>query len=459
MTETISAPVDATVRAVGRGMALGGEAVYAPAEGPVIFVPRGAPGDVAAIAVTGARQGVRRGRLAEVVQPGPGRVEPPCQFFRAGCGGCQWQQLDDATQLAEKQTLLRETLRRLGKLDPLPLLEPVAAPDSWHYRSAIQLHIDADGRPAYAAAHSHDLIPVDDCPIAHPLLGRLLGALAAPLPRAILRDHVAAIRGLSARVCRADDADALMLVVESVGGRPRSTERLAAALREVLPELASVWLRLLPPEGAGRRRQARWDLLYGTEALAQDVEDRRFYVGPRSFFQVNPAQTGALVRLVRAAVRAAQPRLLVDLFSGVGLFALSAADLAEDVVGVEAEPEAVALARRAAEEAATQRGRGGRESAVRFLCAAAEEIEEADLRQADVVILDPPRAGLSAPLTDHLIAAAPPTLLYVSCEPSTLARDLRRFTGAGWELASVQLIDLFPQTFHIESVAVLRRGA
>lgn len=456
MTET-SSPLGATVRAVGRGMALGGEAVYAPADGPVIFVPRGAPGDVAEIAVTGARQGVRRGRLAEIVQPGPGRVEPPCQYFRAGCGGCQWQQLDYATQLAEKQTLLRETLRRLGKLDPLPLAEPLAAPEPWRYRSSIQLHIDADGRPAYAAAHSHDLIAVDDCPIAHPLLGRLLGALTAPLPRAILRDHVAAIRGLSARVCRADDNDALMLVVESAGGRPRSTERLAAALREALPELASVWLRLLPPEGASRRRQARWDLLHGTEALAQEVEGRRFYVGPRSFFQVNPAQTGALVRVVRAAVRAARPRLLVDLFSGVGLFALSAADLAEDVVGVEAEPEAVALARRAAEEAATLRGRGELAARVRFLCAEAEEIEVADLRQADAVILDPPRAGLSAPLIDTLVAAAPPTLLYVSCEPSTLARDLRRFTGAGWRLASVQLVDLFPQTFHIESVAVLRR--
>lgn len=437
-------------RGTARGMALGGEAVFALEDGPVVFVPRGAPGDVAELAVDGSTRGVLRGRLARLERPGPGRVEPPCPFFRAGCGGCQWQQLDDATQLEQKQTLLGETLRRLGKLEAVPLLAPVAAAEPWHYRASLQVHLAADGQVAFAAAHSHDLVPIDHCPIAHPLLNRAIAALAAPLARAILRDAVAAVGGIGLRVASAGGEDRLLMVLQSAGGRTRYARRLVAEVQQQVPELASAWF--LDSEAAGRKGAvARPELLAGQPALPHEVGGERFYIGPQAFFQVNTAQAAHLVGLVRQALRAARPRTVLDLYCGVGLFALSIRDLAEQVMGLDSEEEAVLLAQRALEE----RPDGGAE--VSFYRAEAEETPEGILAGSDAVLLDPPRSGLSAALLDRLIANPAPLLIYVSCEPSTLARDLRRLSGAGWRLESVQLIDLFPQTYHIESVSVLKR--
>jgi tRNA/tmRNA/rRNA uracil-C5-methylase (TrmA/RlmC/RlmD family) len=235
-------------------MALGGDAVYALDDGRVVFVPRGAPGDLADITLTGSARGVLHGVLDRLEQPGPGRTDPPCPFFRAGCGGCQWQQLSYAAQLEQKQQILGETLRRLGKLTAPPLLDPIPAPDPWQYRTAIQLHVDPEGRVAFAGVRSHDLIPIDACLISHPLLNRLITALNAPLALAILRDRTAAIRSIAARVAVADGQEQLLLLVRHQGGRPRYSRRLVETLRLEVPEIASASLLPLPEEGGARRR-------------------------------------------------------------------------------------------------------------------------------------------------------------------------------------------------------------
>lgn len=463
LTERSVAPVELTVeQGIGRGMALGGDAVFALGDGRVVFVPRGAPGDVADISLTAVTRGVQHGRLITLHQPGPGRVEPPCPFFRAGCGGCQWQQLSYEAQLAEKQQLLRETLRRLGKLDAIPLLDPIPAPDPWHYRAAIQLHVDPDGHVAFTGAHSHDLVPIDACLIAHPLLNRLIAALGSPIAQAILRDRVAAIRTVSARVAAADGKDQLLLLIQSQGGRPRSARRLVEALRLELPEIASASLLALPEEEASPRRQRGQPVLqslFGEPFVPHAAAGKRFFVGPLAFFQVHTAQTERLLAIVRAVIAAERPQGLLDLYCGVGLFALSMADLAGEVIGYESQPEAIRLAERALEAqlALHPVGSTGANARVRFHRADVETLQPDDLRGADVVIVDPPRAGLPAKLIDSLLAADSRCLIYVSCEPSSLARDLRRLTTGSWRLDSVQLLDMFPQTYHIESVSVLRR--
>lgn len=449
------------VRGTGRAMALGGDTVFALEDGRVVFVPRGAPGDVADIALTGTVRGVLHGQIVTLHTPGPQRVEPPCPFFRAGCGGCQWQQLSYDAQVEQKQQILRETLRRIGKLEDVPLLPPLAAPDPWHYRTAIQLHIDAEGKVAFASIHSHDLIPIDSCPIADPLLNRLIEALNGPLVRAILRDRVAAIQSVAARVATAEGEDHLLLLVRTRGGRTRAARRLIEALRAEVPEVASASLLDEPEEPASARRRTPPVLqhLYGETSLAHEVGGRRFYVGPQAFFQVNAPQTERLVELVRAIIAAERPQGFLDLYSGVGLFARSVSGLAGEVIGYEEQPEAVALAERALEyQALLQTGaQANADARVRFHRSSVETLRREDILGAQVVLLDPPRAGLPGPLIDSLVAAAPRCLIYVSCEPSSLARDLRRLTGAGWTLDSVQLLDMFPQTYHVESISVLGR--
>lgn len=449
-------------RGTSRGMALGGDAVFTLDDGRVVFVPRGAPDDVADLRMTGTTRGVLHGVLEHVVQPGPGRVDPPCPFFRAGCGGCQWQQLDYATQLAQKQHILAETLRRLGKLSAPPLLEPIPAPDPWQYRTAIQVHVDREGRIAFSGAHSHDLVPIDACLIAHPLLNRLITALTSPLAQTILRDHVAAIRSLAARVAVADGQEQLLLLVRSQGGRPRSSRRLVETLRLELPEIASASLLLLPEEASTTRRRPQPVLqsLFGEPFLANEVGGERFFVGPLAFFQVHQSQTERLLAIVRAVVAGERPHGLLDLYCGVGLFALSLSDLADEVIGYESQPEAVRLAEHGLEAQLLRRpaGKAGSNARVRFFRGDVESMHTEDLRGADVVIVDPPRAGLPAVLADYLIAGEPRCLIYVSCEPSSLARDLHRLASGGWRLDSVQLVDMFPQTYHIESVSVLRRS-
>lgn len=462
MSERSGTPATGTrERGRGRGMALGGDAVYALEDGRVVFVPRGAPGDVADLALTGTTRGVLHGHLAELIHAGPGRVEPPCPFFHAGCGGCQWQQLSYATQLAQKQEILRESLRRLGKLDAPPLLDAIPAPDPWNYRTAIQLHVDPEGRIAFTGAHSHELVPIDTCLIAHPLLNRLIIALNSPLAQAILRDRVAAIRSIAARIAVAEGQEHLLLLIRSHGGRARYSRRLVETLRLELPEIASASLLLLPEEGepARKRLQPVLQSLVGDPFLAHEVGGHRFFVGATAFFQIHAAQTERLLTIVRAVVAAERPHGLLDLYSGVGLFALHLADLTGEVIGYESQPEAIRLAERALEAQLQHHPAGspGANARVRFYRADVETLRTDDLLGADVVIVDPPRAGLPNQLIDCLMTGDPRCLIYVSCEPSSLARDLRRLTGGGWRLESVQLLDMFPQTYHIESVSVLRR--
>jgi 23S rRNA (uracil1939-C5)-methyltransferase len=446
----------------GRGMALGGDAVYALDDGRVVFVPRGAPGDVADITIIGTTRGVLHGVLDRMEQAGPGRTEPDCPFFRAGCGGCQWQQLGYATQLAQKQQILGETLRRLGKLTTPPLLDPIPAPDPWHYRTAVQLHVDAEGHIAFAGVHSHDLIAIDACLISHLLLNRLIAALNAPLAQAILRDRAAAIRSIAARVAVAEGQERLLLLIRNQGGRPRPSRRLVETLRLEVPEIASASLLVLPEEEtpARRRPQPVVQPLYGEPYLPHELGGQRFFIGPLAFFQVHRSLTERLLAIVRQVIETERPYGLLDLYCGVGLFALSLADLAGEVIGYESQAEAIHLAERALEAQLLLRPAGseGANARVRFYRGDVGTMHTEDMRGADVVIVDPPRAGLPSELIDCLIAGDPRCLIYVSCEPSSLARDLHRLTAGGWRLDSVQLLDMFPQTYHIESVSILRRG-
>lgn len=361
-------------------------------EGIPIFVPRSAPGDRARVRLVERRPDYGRAEIVALLEPGPGRREPPCPYF-ARCGGCDLQHLDDARQTALKAEAVVETLIRLGGVTQPPHLE-VLSGAAWGYRLRTQLHVEAPGgaaRVGYHARGSHELVAVDDCPILVPPLRAVLAELGSRLPAAPPR-----------RLDLAAGDGGAWTMAPVVEGLPHGEIQLAVG-----------------------------ELSYAYDA--------------RCFFQ---AHRELLPRLVECAVGDWEGEAAFDLYCGVGLFTLPLARRYARVLGVEGDAIAVRFARANA--------RRNRVTNVAFEARAVEGWSAALPADAARVVVDPPRDGLGAPTRRLLVARPARRLTYVSCHAATLARDLAELRAA-YDLESLALLDLFPQTGHMETVAQLVR--
>ena len=365
-------------------------------EGVPIFLPRTAPGDRVRARLVERRPDYGRAEVIELLVPGPGRREPPCPYFR-DCGGCDLQHLEDPLQVRLKAEAVRETLRRVGRIE-LPSRFEVVAGEMWGYRLRTQLHTarDAAGRVqvGYFARGSNTLVPVRLCPILSP-------ALEAELPRLPER-------------------------LESGGG-----------------ELPARLDLLTGDGGAVTASPLAGDLPHGEVTLT--VGEFVYRLDARSFFQ---AHRGLVGRLVATAVGEWSGERAADLYAGVGLFSLPLARRYGSVVAVEGD----AVAARYARGNARRQG-GGR---VEVVAQAVESWVRELPAGLDRVIVDPPRGGLMPAVRRALLARTPERLTYVSCHAATLARDLRELLAA-YRLEALSLFDLFPQSGHMESVAQLVR--
>ena len=376
-------------------LAAGGEGVAHAPDGRVVFVAGAAPGDRVRVRVVEEHPKWLRGEIDAIEAPGPGRVEPRCPLF-GRCGGCAWQHLDYATQLAAKADILRDALVRIGGLAlPGGEIEMTASPP-YGYRGRARVGV-ARGVVGFRRLRSHALEPAAACPVLVPELERALAALAAAPPA----------RDGEIELCAGDD------------GRVRA------------------W-------GPG-------GLLHGEAQLAIDAGPARIAVSPGVFFQGNARVRGPLLAAVLEA--AGRGRRALDLCAGAGFFTFALAERFAEVVAVESSPPAVRDLRRNLEA----NGAGN----VRVECAPLERfLAGAAARDfaADAIVVDPPRTGLGAALAKDLAAAAGAArVVYVSCAPATLARDLAVLAAEGLRLDSVRGFDLFPQTAHVEAIAVLSR--
>ncbi len=438
--------------ATARALAYGPDAVFVTGTGQVVLVPGGAPGDFANITNVHFVRGAMRGVLGEIAAPGRSRVEPPCPFVAAGCGGCQWQHVAYSEQVNQKSDILQQTIERVGRVTSPTALPALLGPSPWNYRSAIQFHITDDGEPALMGWRGETAVPIDACKIADPLLNRLLATLRTPLAQAILRDPSSGIRELTARVAHHNAEDALAITMFSTGDRPRPAQRLATLIDQALP-LESAWL----VREAGRASATHTPpvLLHGATTSTDVVDGRPYLLGAQTFFQANAATTQMMVQVVRSEVRQRRPRFVVDLYCGAGLFALALVDLVPDLLGIDANRQAIELARQTLEH--VPRGSALRHGQVRFLQRDLTRHSIDEMSSAELVIADPPRAGLATRVIPALIGSRASTLIYVSCDPSSLARDAGKLVAGGWSLSSTRLVDAFPQTFHIESISVFTR--
>lgn len=411
-----------------------GGSFLARAQGKAIFVPLMLPGEEARIRITQDKRSFALADAEEVTAPSSQRVAPACPHFGA-CGGCDYQHAGYLTQLVWKQAILRETLERAGV--PAPLEIAVLSGEPWRYRNRIRLAVDAQGRLGYRGRRTHDVVPVEQCPVAAPVLTRAAKAFQEVLLRRGSELHATELT----LFCNRQETSLLASLLTTRLAKPQ-LENLARGLTQSIPELQGIELAV-----EGRNHQApRGIAHWGKDCLHYDAAGVDYRVDQGAFFQVN---RWLVEDLIRCVTQNASGRLAWDLFAGVGLFARQLVKRFERVVAVESAPASIQALR--ANLDGTQ-GEAVQADTLSFLRSHAREA------RPDCIVVDPPRTGLGAEITAWLRSIAAPALVYVSCDPATLARDLRSLLGSGYEIDSLTLVDLFPQTFHMETVVHLRRS-
>jgi len=411
-----------------------GGAFLARVEGKAVFVPLALPGEQARIRITQSKSGYSTAELTEILTASPQRIRPACPYFGA-CGGCNYQHTGYENQLAIKQAILRETLER-GGVQPPDEINLLSA-EPWDYRNRIRLAFDAAGNPGYRGRKSHAVIPIAQCPIAAPLL------LAAAQAAAEILARVPPNLRPTELSLFCDPAESTLLATffaaDTVGVR---LEPLAKALHERIPALTGAQLAADGRPGHPARTLAEW----GNASLNYPAAGFDYRVDHGAFFQVNRWLIDGLVEEVTAGHSG---KLAWDLFAGVGLFARKLTGSFDRVVAVESAPPAV----------------NALEGNLKGTCGTAVRAASLDFlrgptgsERPDLIVVDPPRTGLGSEITALLGEIAAPALVYVSCDPATLARDLRALIGSGYQIDAVTLADLFPQTYHLETVVHLRRA-
>jgi len=389
-----------TVEITTERLTYGGDAI-ARLNGLAIFVPFAAPDEKLIVRITERKSRFARATIEQIVQPSPSRREPPCKYF-GDCGGCQLQHLDYSAQLESKVRFVQDAIKRIAQVSWPHKIE-IRSAKEFGYRGRAQLKIDARmKRIGFNRAASNDVCDVVSCPVLVPELQQALHSLRS---------------GLESRT-EANEPYARRSQIEIAAG----DDRLAFE-----PAIAGL-------TGGPIRRSVR-QIVYN--------------FSPSTFFQGN---TELLEALIEEAVGDQSGKLAVDLYAGVGLFTISLARSFERVIGVEGNHVASRFAAQNIAENGTINVEFHTSSVESWLKNAIGH----SLSSPDLLLLDPPRAGASEALP-HLIALQPSRIVYVSCDPATLARDLKSLTAAGYELKRVTAIDLFPQTYHVETIVALER--
>ena len=412
--------------------------------GKAVFVPFVLPGERVDGALKDEKPGYARARLNRVLEPAPSRIEPGCPYF-GQCGGCHYQHASYEEQLKIKSDILRETLRRLAKLEFPGEIQLHPSPP-WQYRNRTRMRVRT--APEFAIGYqrfaSHALLPVRECPISSPLIHRALAAIwklgeSEKLPPGLTEIEFFA---------NADDSELLLeITLAPQGARElRGAADFARDLRQVLPAVAG-----LVPFQAASNTSIRIDVPdelaadFGPDFLVYRTRDVNYRVSAGSFFQTNRFLVDEMVNLVTAR---RDGGFALDLYAGVGLFSVPLSQNFRQVAAVESAPFSFHDLQANAPSSVT----GYRVDAQKFLAQIPPET------RFDYVVMDPPRGGLGEKVARAVAALKAPHCTYVSCDPATLARDLRLLIESGqYRIREIHLLDLFPQTFHIEAVVRLER--
>jgi 23S rRNA (uracil1939-C5)-methyltransferase len=367
--------------------------------GRTILVGLAAPGDLLRVRIENVRGRVAFASIIEVIEPSPLRVEPPCPYF-GRCGGCDFQQLDYRAQLESKVSIIRDCLRRIARIEPPREIPITPSPLEWRYRARAQWqHDDQRKRLGYFERGSHRICDIAECPVLLPELQDALAGL-----REMMREN-----------------------------------RLPTVAEDFQAVAGDEGVSLAPPLNDEETVEA-----------SRIILGNRYRFSAEGFFQINQS---LLPELVAYSIADAQGDMAIDLYCGVGLFTLPLARRFRHVTGVEGNPSAVTYARRNLSDA-------GLENALVECAPVGEWLSTNAQARApiDLALLDPPRTGLEEGAAKGLLALRPHRITYVSCDPATLARDLKELLAGGYTLGAIAAFDMFPQTHHVETVAFLHHG-
>jgi 23S rRNA (uracil1939-C5)-methyltransferase len=405
-------------------------------EGKAVFVPFVLEGEGVEAALTEQKRGFSRARLESVLSPSNLRIAPACPYFQQ-CGGCHYQHTSYEHQLESKAAILKENLRRLAKLDLATELQVHPSPP-WNYRNRTRLKIQSSPEFAlgYYKFNSHELLPIERCPISSPLINSAVGELWT-LGNA---GKIAAEVGEIELFADAADSKLLIELYGSAQADVASIEKTAEVLKQSMPEVSGV----ASFKSGSHREESERIATTGAAELSYETTHGRYRVSAGAFFQVNRHLTEELVRLVTADRRGT---LALDLYAGVGLFASVLARDFERVIAVESSPISHADLR----YNAPAKVKVVRAMVQQYLMNTSSKL------RPDLVVVDPPRSGLGESVVHSLVTLGAPRMIYVSCDPATLSRDLKALLGSGYRVEQAHLVDLFPQTYHLESVFHLIR--
>jgi 23S rRNA (uracil1939-C5)-methyltransferase len=407
--------------------------------GKTVFTPLSLPGELVEAHITEDKRSFINAEADAILEPSLLRTTPTCPYFGA-CGGCSYQHAVYAHQLEIKALILQETLQR-AQIVTVPTINSVSG-NPWHYRNRIRLHILQDPFAlGYRERRSHRVLLIAECPIAVPLLEKATAVVTELGGCLSLVDFCSEIEFFT----NAEEDSLLISFLAEHAGRGAQA-RLASichALGKQLPQLNGAALFTVkakqPP-----RPVANW----GAPALLYDAAGFKFHVSLGAFFQVNRFLVDPLAELVTANLKG---RIAWDLYAGVGLFARALTRNFERVIAVESAAPSAADLRRNLEGTSH---RAIQSTTLDFL---RKQKPSGKSTPPDLIVVDPPRAGLGSAITSLLSASGAPRIAYVSCDPATLSRDLAALLQSGYDLQTITMVDLFPQTFHLESVSMLTR--
>lgn len=419
-----------------------------------VFIEGALPNEVVKAEVTRVDHKFITAKITQLEKASPYRVDAPCPVFGI-CGGCQIQHLSYEGQLAAKEDILREAFTRYAGIDNVRMKPILGMEHPWGYRNKAQLQLGMQQEGMIAglyAADSHKLIDITGCPIQHPKINEAVDKTRNVLQRLQIpvykdKSGQGLVRTIVARW--GFQSEELQITLITTSDKLPHREELIKSLRLELPELTSIALNVNPKNTSlifGNKTLFLW----GKESIQESLGDLEFTLSPRAFFQLNPLQTVKLYESVRTAAGLTGRETVVDAYCGTGTIGLWLAPYAGEVRGIESIPEAVEDARANAE-------RNGRTNA-EFYEGHAEELLPRWVKSGfspDVIIADPPRTGLDPRFIEAVLRTKPKRFVYVSCNPSTLAKDCKTLLDGGYSIEWVQPVDMFPQTSHVETCVLL----
>lgn len=434
-------------------LAHGGDGVARAENGMAVFISLTLPGDLVKAEITKIKKDYAFAKLVEVIEAGPGRVEAPCPVYN-NCGGCQLQHIDYDKELQFKQNNIKQLINRIAEIDEFKLMDVLAADDDFRYRNKAQFPLKLDENDNITAGFykrgSHDIVPNHNCLIQHPLINRILKITLEELNKfqlSVYNENTlrGLLRHLVIRVGSCTNQAILVMVTN--GDDFIDKELIARTLIRKIPELKGV-LQNINNEDTNVIFGKEDILLAGENKITEYIGQTAYFISARSFFQVNTMQAKKLYDTAAEYLGDKSSFKIVDAFSGTGSIALYLADKAEKIYAIESVDSAV--------KDAKENAKLNKVTNIEFIEGMVEDKLPSLVknRSIDSIIFDPPRKGLDDKTINLLLESSIEKIIYISCNPATQARDLKKLKQK-YNLVKIQPVDLFPQTYHIESLALL----